>query len=110
METPATSFQLHAISPCDGRYADKTAPLREYFSERALIRYRLRVEIEYFTALCGFGIPALTAFPKEKFEDLRNLYRNFSDADALEIKEIEKPSDEYVYPPDDSFVTTSTVL
>ena len=90
MENPAAPFHLHAISPCDGRYADKTAPLREYFSEWALIRYRLRVEIEYFIALCGFDIPALAAFPKGEFENLRNLYRNFSDADAQEIKEIEK--------------------
>ena len=61
MENPAAPFHLHAISPCDGRYADKTAPLREYFSEWALIRYRLRVEIEYFIALCDFDIPALAA-------------------------------------------------
>ncbi len=90
MENPAAPFHLHAISPCDGRYADKTEALREYFSEWALIRYRLRVEIEYFIALCGFDIPALSEFPKEKFEALRDLYRQFSDKDAQEIKSIEK--------------------
>ena len=81
---------LHAISPVDGRYANKTTALRNYFSEWALIRYRVRVEVEYFIALCGLEIPALKEFPKEKFEDLRQLYLSFSDADADEIKQTEK--------------------
>lgn len=83
-------FSLHAVSPIDGRYADKTAPLRAYFSEWALIRYRVRVEIEYFIALCDFDIPALKKFPRERFEDLRGLYRDFKDEDATEIKTIER--------------------
>ncbi len=81
---------LHAVSPVDGRYADKTSTLRPYFSEWALIRYRIRVEVEYFIALCGLNIPALKDFPKERFNDLRNLYLSFSDEDAVEIKQTEK--------------------
>lgn len=84
------SFSLHAVSPIDGRYADKSASLRAYFSEWALIRYRVRVEVEYFIALCDFNIPALKDFPREKMDDLRGLYLNFSDEDALEVKNIEK--------------------
>lgn len=90
MENNPAVYALHAVSPVDGRYHDKTAVLCDYFSEWALIRYRVRVEIEYFIALCRFDIPALSSFPQDRFEDLRNLYRNFSDQDAIEIKEIEK--------------------
>lgn len=89
MDNPAF-FALHATSPVDGRYADKTAPMQAYFSEYALMRYRVRVEVEYFIALCQSGIPALKGFPKEKFEDLRGLYLAFSDQDALQIKQTEK--------------------
>lgn len=90
MENNASSLSLHAVSPIDGRYSDKTAVLRSYFSEWALIRYRIRVEIEYFISLCDFDIPALKDFPREKFDELRSLYLNFSDADAIEVKNIEK--------------------
>ncbi|MCM1041075.1 MAG: adenylosuccinate lyase [Bacteroides sp.] len=86
-----TAFSaLHATSPIDGRYADKTSALREYFSEWALMRYRVRVEVEYFIALCGLDIAALKDFPKDRFQALRGLYLNFSDEDALQIKQTEK--------------------
>ncbi|MCM1532085.1 MAG: adenylosuccinate lyase [Bacteroides sp.] len=86
-----TAFSaLHATSPIDGRYADKTSALREYFSEWAFMRYRVRVEVEYFIALCGLDIPALKDFPKDRFQDMRGLYLNFSDEDALQIKQTEK--------------------
>ncbi|MEG1498753.1 MAG: adenylosuccinate lyase [Bacteroidales bacterium] len=81
---------LHAISPIDGRYANQTTVLREYFSEKALMKYRVKVEVEYFIALCTFNIDPLQNFPKEKWEDLRLCYSNFSDEDALAIKKIEK--------------------
>lgn len=81
---------LTAISPVDGRYRDKTEILGRYFSEYALIRYRVRVEIEYFIALCEIPLPQLKDFPKEQFENMRDIYRNFSEEDALEVKEIEK--------------------
>lgn len=89
MDTSAFS-PLHAVSPIDGRYADKTESLRNYFSEWAFMRYRVRVEIEYFIALCGLDIPLLRDFPKEKLDDLRRLYLDFSDRDAQEIKQTEK--------------------
>ena len=81
---------LTAISPIDGRYREKTELLSEYFSEYALIRYRVRVEIEYFIALCELPLPQLVDFPKENIESLRCIYRNFSTADALRVKDIEK--------------------
>ncbi|MCU0352241.1 MAG: lyase family protein, partial [Cytophagales bacterium] len=84
------SAQLHAISPVDGRYAAQTESLRAYFSEAALLRYRIRVEIEYFIALCELQLPQLEGFPKDTYALLRNVYQNFSEADALRIKEIEK--------------------
>ncbi len=90
MENFPDIFPLHAVSPVDGRYHGKTAILGDYFSEWALMRYRIRVEVEYFIALCGFELPALASFPESRFESLRGLYRDFSDKDALEIKEIEK--------------------
>ena len=65
---------LTAISPVDGRYRGKTALLADYFSEYALIRYRIRVEIEYFIALCELPLPQLAAFPKELFPQLRSSY------------------------------------
>ena len=80
---------LTAVSPIDGRYYGKTAPLIEYFSEYALIRYRIRVEIEYFIALCEYPLPQLAAFPHDLFESLRGIYRQFTPADAQRVKDIE---------------------
>ena len=82
--------QLTAISPIDGRYRDKTGELSAYFSEYALIRYRVKVEIEYFIALCETGIEPLHQVDQALFDDLRQLYRNFSGSDAQQVKEIEK--------------------
>lgn len=81
---------LTAISPIDGRYADKTTSLVPFFSEMALIRYRVQVEVEYFIALCELSLPQLAAFPKEKYTDLRKLYQNFTEEEALKVKEIEQ--------------------
>ena len=80
---------LTAISPVDGRYRSKCEKLDEYFSEYALIRYRVRVEIEYFIALCELGLEQLKGIEASKFEPLREIYRNFTVADATRIKEIE---------------------
>ena len=80
---------LTAISPIDGRYRNKAGALADYFSEFALIKYRVRVEVEYFIALCEFPLPQLEGVDKGIFETLRNIYRNFSEADARRIKEIE---------------------
>ena len=80
---------LTAISPVDGRYRSKCENLDEYFSEYALIRYRVRVEIEYFIALCELGLDQLKGVEEAKFEPLREIYRNFTVADATRIKEIE---------------------
>lgn len=80
---------LTAISPVDGRYRGKCENLDEYFSEYALIRYRVRVEIEYFIALCQLGLEQLKGVDAATFEPLRDIYRNFSVADAARIKEIE---------------------
>ena len=84
------SHSLLAVSPIDGRYARQTEPLREYFSEYALIRYRVRVEIEYFIALCNISLPQLADFDKSKFEFLRDIYRNMTPEDAAKVKDIEK--------------------
>jgi len=81
---------LTAISPIDGRYRRVTKELGNYFSERALINYRVRVEIEYFIALCELPLPQLKSFDKNLFDEIRNIYQNFSEKDALVIKEIEK--------------------
>ena len=80
---------LTAISPIDGRYRSKTESLDQFFSEFALIRYRVRVEIEYFIFLCELPLPQLAAFPKEHFARLRAIYENFSQEDAQRIKDIE---------------------
>ena len=80
---------LTAISPIDGRYRSKTEPLAEYFSEYALIRYRIRVEIEYFITLCELPLPQLADFDHNLFEPIRDIYREFSPADAQRVKEIE---------------------
>jgi adenylosuccinate lyase len=81
---------LTAISPVDGRYRKQTALLGPYFSEWGLIRYRLQVEVEYFIALCDIPLPALGSFPKARYAELRAIYKDFSEKDALAIKEIEK--------------------
>ena len=81
---------LTAITPIDGRYRGKTAPLAEYFSEYALIRYRVRVEIEYFITLCELPLPQLEGFDHQLFERLRDIYRNFDETAARRVKEIEK--------------------
>ncbi|RZJ65579.1 MAG: adenylosuccinate lyase [Flavobacterium sp.] len=82
--------ELNAISPIDGRYRSKTASLSPYFSEEALIRYRVLVEIEYFIALCELPLPQLAGVDKNLFAKLRDIYTNFSADDAKSIKEIEK--------------------
>ncbi len=80
---------LTAISPIDGRYRGKTEPLSEYFSEYALVRYRVRVEIEYFIALCELPLPQLQDFNHDRFEAMRDIYRQFTLADAQRVKDIE---------------------
>ena len=80
---------LTAISPIDGRYRGKTESLAEYFSEYALIRYRVRVEIEYFIALCELPLPQLSSFDKSLFETLRGIYNDFTENDAQRVKDIE---------------------
>lgn len=82
--------ELNAISPIDGRYRSKTQSLSPYFSEQALIKYRVLVEIEYFIALCELPLPQLTGVDKNLYGALREIYINFSAEDALQIKEIEK--------------------
>ena len=81
---------LTAISPIDGRYRGKTEKLADYFSEYALIKYRVRVEIEYFITLCELPLPQLKGFDNSLFETLRNIYRNFSQDDAQRVKTIEQ--------------------
>ena len=82
--------ELNAVSPIDGRYRSKTKSLAQYFSEGALIKYRVLVEIEYFISLCEIPLPQLQTVDKDIFENLRNIYKNFSNQDALWIKETEK--------------------
>jgi adenylosuccinate lyase len=81
---------LTAISPVDGRYRSKTEAYAAYFSEFALIRYRVRVEVEYFIALCEIPLPQLAAVPHDIFPHLRKIYQNFTENQAQQIKEIEK--------------------
>lgn len=95
--TDMDNYSLMAVSPIDGRYASKAAPLREYFSEFALIRNRVRVEIEYFIALCSIPLPQLSNFGEgtgktreELFAALRDIYRNLTPEEASRVKEIEK--------------------
>lgn len=85
-----TLNSLTAISPVDGRYRSKSAGLDEYFSEFALIRYRVKVEVEYFIALCELPLPQLTDFDHKYFPTLRSFYENFTVENAQEIKDIEK--------------------
>ena len=84
------THSLLAVSPVDGRYASKTEPLREYFSEFALIKYRVRVEIEYFIALCEIPLPQLADIDRSKFGQMRDIYLNLTPEEAMEVKEIEK--------------------
>ena len=82
-------YALNAISPVDGRYKSKTKELSSYYSEAALIKYRLRVEVEYFVSLCELPLPQLEKFDTRLCGPLRKIYLEFSDDDALEVKEIE---------------------
>ncbi|OFY85934.1 MAG: adenylosuccinate lyase [Bacteroidetes bacterium RIFCSPLOWO2_12_FULL_35_15] len=82
--------KLSAISPIDGRYRNTTEKLADYFSEAALIKYRVLVEIEYFIALCELPLPQLEKFDKTNYPAIRKIYKNFSEADAQQIKDIEK--------------------
>jgi len=84
-----TLSSLTAISPIDGRYNSKTKSLQKYFSESALIKYRIKVEVEYFISLCQIPLSQLKEFPSDKFNDLRNLYKDFSIDSAKRTKEIE---------------------
>ena len=81
---------LNAISPIDGRYRGKVESYAPYFSEKALIKYRVQVEIEYFISLCELPLPQLADFDKNLFSELRKIYTDFSDVDAQKIKDIEK--------------------
>ena len=81
---------LSAISPVDGRYRGKTKILSKFFSEEALIKYRIQVEIEYFISLCEIPLPQLKDFNSSFFEELRSIYKQFSEENAKEVKEIEK--------------------
>ena len=85
-----TLTALNAISPIDGRYRSKTANLAPYFSEEALIKYRVLVEIEYFIALCEIPLPQLKDFDNSLFDSLRDIYKNFTSENAQAIKDIEK--------------------
>ena len=80
---------LNAISPIDGRYRNKIARLANYFSEAALLKYRLLIEIEYFIALCELPLPQLKDFKKTKYDKLRSMYLEFSENNARRIKELE---------------------
>ena len=82
--------ELTAISPIDGRYRSKVENLTDFFSEAGLIKYRVLVEIEYFISLCQIPLPQLINFKEEAFDDLRDIYLNFSLEDASKIKEIEE--------------------
>lgn len=85
-----TKAKLRAISPVDGRYAGKVQELSDYFSEYALIKYRVIIEVEYFIALFEAKLPQLSSFSKDQYQDLRDIYEHFSDEDAASIKKIEQ--------------------
>ena len=90
IKTPIMALTpLTAITPIDGRYVSKTSSLQAYFSEAALIKFRVQVEIEYFIALCNTPIKQLKKFPSDKFSELRDLYIKFEEFDAQRIKDIE---------------------
>ena len=80
---------LNAVSPVDGRYRKTIEKLADYFSEGALIKYRVMVEVEYFIALCNLPLPQLADFDKSKLKSLRGIYKDFSSEDASKIKDIE---------------------
>jgi len=82
--------ELNAISPVDGRYRNKVDQLKNYFSEYALIQYRIKVEIEYFIGLCELPLPQLMEFNLSEFEKLQGIYKNFTEKDAQKVKDIEK--------------------
>jgi adenylosuccinate lyase len=82
--------ELSAVSPIDGRYRNKIEELDKYFSEYGLIKYRVRVEIEYFIALCQYKLPQLLDFDRSRFDALRKIYIDFSISDAIEVKQFEK--------------------
>ena len=84
------NFSLRAISPIDGRYSSKCASLVDYFSEEALMKYRVLVEIEYYIALCELPLPQLKNVSHNVFPKLREIYSNFNTEDAKKIKEIER--------------------
>ena len=84
-----TNF-LNAISPVDGRYAEKVKNLSPYFSEASLFKYRLQIEVEYFIALCTLPLPQLSEFKRVKFGKLRELYTDFQLSSAKRMKDIEK--------------------
>ena len=81
-----TLNKLNAISPVDGRYNSKTKELKPFFSEESLIRYRVKIEIEYFIALCEIPLPQLSEVTSDLYAQLRNIYKNFTEADALAVK------------------------
>jgi len=81
---------MEAISPVDGRYRRATQKLADYFSEGALIKYRVLIEVEYFIALCELPLPQLKSFNQKLFEPLRTSYKSFSLADGRRVKDIEK--------------------
>ena len=85
-----TLNKLNAISPVDGRYNSKTKELKSFFSEESLIKYRIKIEIEYFIALCKIPLVELKGFRDKDFAKLRDIYNDFSSKDAEEIKKIEK--------------------
>lgn len=85
-----TQTGISCISPVDGRYADRTKPLKHYFSEEALFRYRVMIEAEYFIALCTLPLEELSRIPDSSFGKIRQTYKAFTTADAIRIKEIEK--------------------
>ena len=87
--------KINSISPIDGRYFDKVQVLSNFFSEKALIKYRLRIEIEYFISLTNLGIKELRSWNKQNNKALREIYYNFNDSDALEIKKIGEKIYEY---------------
>ena len=85
-----SNYALMAVSPVDGRYQKQVEKLGLYFSEYALIKYRIRIEIEYFIALCNIPLPQLASFDKTKYQQLRDIYNSFTEQDAQKVKDIEK--------------------
>ena len=84
------NFAVNAVSPLDGRYQRITEPLGSFFSEGAIIRYRLLTEVEYFIALCRIPLPQLEGLDKKVFPKLRNIYEKLEPEEILRVKEIEK--------------------